>query len=87
MKVWVNGTHHGVSARHLQACLNEYVFRFNRRFYPMTKAAREADLALYRARLLESARFLWETGARLPTRWCAPRMPTVMPTVIPIVNC
>lgn len=31
------GTHHGaISAQHLQAYLNEYVFRFNRRFYPMT---------------------------------------------------
>lgn len=30
------GTHHGVSQQHLQAYLNEYVFRFNRRFYPMT---------------------------------------------------
>ena len=29
-------THHGVSSKHLQAYLNEYVFRFNRRFYPMT---------------------------------------------------
>jgi len=26
----------GVSPQHLQAYLNEYVFRFNRRFYPMT---------------------------------------------------
>jgi len=25
---------HGVSQQHLQAYLNEYVFRFNRRFYP-----------------------------------------------------
>ena len=36
LKAWINGTHHGVSAEHLQAYLNEYVFRFNRRFYPMT---------------------------------------------------
>jgi hypothetical protein len=27
-------THHGVSAKHLQAYLNEFTFRFNRRFYP-----------------------------------------------------
>jgi hypothetical protein len=26
--------HHGVSAKHLQAYLNEFTFRFNRRFYP-----------------------------------------------------
>lgn len=36
LKAWLLGTHHGVSSKHLQAYLNEYVFRFNRRFYPMT---------------------------------------------------
>ncbi len=36
LKTWLLGTHHGVSQTHLQAYLNEYVFRFNRRFYPMT---------------------------------------------------
>ncbi len=34
LKTWILGTHHGVSQQHLQAYLNEYVFRFNRRFYP-----------------------------------------------------
>jgi hypothetical protein len=29
-----NGTHHGASPQHLQAYLNEFTFRFNRRFYP-----------------------------------------------------
>ena len=37
LKTWINGTHHGrIERHHLQAYLNEYVFRFNRRFYPMT---------------------------------------------------
>lgn len=37
LKTWILGTHHGrVEPQHLQAYLNEYVFRFNRRFYPMT---------------------------------------------------
>jgi len=37
LKTWLMGTHHGrIDPRHLQAYLNEYVFRFNRRFYPMT---------------------------------------------------
>ena len=36
LKTWRLGTHHGVSQQHLPAYLNEYVFRFNRRFYPMT---------------------------------------------------
>ena len=31
---WLNGIHHGVSHQHLQAYLNEFTFRFNRRFYP-----------------------------------------------------
>lgn len=32
---WLQGTHHGrVSTKHLQAYLNEFTFRFNRRFYP-----------------------------------------------------
>jgi transposase-like protein len=39
LKTWLRGTHHGVSPQHLQAYLNEYVFRFNRRFYPMTSFA------------------------------------------------
>lgn len=34
LKAWLNGVHHGVSPDHLQAYLNEFVFRFNRRFYP-----------------------------------------------------
>jgi hypothetical protein len=36
LKTWIQGTHHGVRPNHLQAYLNEYVFRFNRRFYPMS---------------------------------------------------
>jgi hypothetical protein len=34
LKTWLTGIHHGISAQHLQACLNEFTFRFNRRFYP-----------------------------------------------------
>jgi len=33
-KTWLRGTRHGVSPQHLQAYLNEFTFRFNRRFYP-----------------------------------------------------
>ena len=37
LKTWILGTHHGrIEPKHLQAYLNEYMFRFNRRFYPMT---------------------------------------------------
>ena len=34
LKGWLRGCHHGVSPQHLQAYLNEFTFRFNRRFYP-----------------------------------------------------
>jgi len=34
LESWLRGRHHGVSRQHLlQAYLNEFTFRFNRRFY------------------------------------------------------
>ncbi|HTO85487.1 MAG TPA: transposase, partial [Methylomirabilota bacterium] len=34
-KAWLKGCFHGrVEPKHLQAYLNEFTFRFNRRFYP-----------------------------------------------------
>ena len=39
LKNWLSGIHHGVSAKHLQAYLNEFTFRFNRRFYRSTPSA------------------------------------------------
>jgi len=39
LKTWLQGTHHGVGKEHLQAYLDEFVFRFNRRFFPMTSFA------------------------------------------------
>ena len=33
LKTWIDGTFHGIRKRHMQAYLNEYMFRFNRRFY------------------------------------------------------
>ena len=53
LKNGLGGTRHGVSAKHLQAYLNEFTFRFNRRFYPfnvfrsllgMRESGRGADL-------------------------------------------
>jgi transposase-like protein len=35
LKTWLRGTHHGVGADHLDYYLNEFVFRFNRRFHPV----------------------------------------------------
>jgi transposase-like protein len=34
-KNWILGTHHGVSSKHMQAYVNEFVFRHNRRANPM----------------------------------------------------
>jgi hypothetical protein len=33
LKAWIDGTFHSVREKHLQAYLNEYMFRFNRRFH------------------------------------------------------
>lgn len=33
LKAWLDGTFHGVGKQHLQAYLNQFMFRFNRRFY------------------------------------------------------
>ena len=35
LKTWLMGTHHGVEPKYLQAYLDEFVFRFNRRQTPM----------------------------------------------------
>ena len=39
LKTWLNGIHHGVSSKHLQAYLNEFTFRFNRLCRAVTKPA------------------------------------------------
>ena len=33
LKTWIDGSFHGVTKKHLQAYLDEFIFRFNRRFY------------------------------------------------------
>jgi len=33
LKTWIDGTFHGIWKQHMQAYLNEFMFRFNRRFY------------------------------------------------------
>lgn len=33
LKRWSLGTYHGLRPKHVDSYLNEYVFRFNRRFY------------------------------------------------------
>jgi hypothetical protein len=46
LKTWLRGTHHGVGADHLDRYLDEFVFRFNRRFYPMAGFATLLSLGL-----------------------------------------
>lgn len=36
LKAWLNGIHHGVEPKYLQFYLDEFVFKFNRRAYPMS---------------------------------------------------
>jgi hypothetical protein len=33
LKTWIDGIFHGVGKQHLQTYLNEFMFRFNRRFF------------------------------------------------------
>jgi transposase-like protein len=53
LKSWLIGTHHGVSEKHLQAYLNEFVFRYNRRgdpwlaFNTILGLASDADAPTY----------------------------------------
>ncbi len=49
LKTWLRGTFHGVSPKHLQRYLNEFVFRFDRRwqeaelFSPVLRCAIDAN--------------------------------------------
>jgi transposase-like protein len=40
LKAFLNGTYHGVAKTHLQAFLDEFCYRFNRRFWPSQLFAR-----------------------------------------------
>ena len=40
LKAYINGTYHGVTKTHLQAFLDEFSYRFNRRFWPSQLFAR-----------------------------------------------
>jgi hypothetical protein len=51
LKAWLQGTHHGaVSPQHLQAYLNEFTFRFNRRFYPFNARSARCSASARTAR-------------------------------------
>jgi len=61
LKTWLKGTHHGVSPKHLQAYLNEFVFRHNRRRTPM--AAFQTVLGLASHATAPTYRQLHDAGA------------------------
>ena len=47
LKTWLLGTHHGrIDPKHLQAYLNEFTFRFNRRFWREPAIERALALAV-----------------------------------------
>lgn len=48
LKTWIDGTFHGVRKQHLQAYLDEFMFRFNRRFYRSISFQKLLGLGLIR---------------------------------------
>jgi transposase-like protein len=72
LKVWLLGTHHGVSPQHLQAYLNEFTFRFNRRGTPM--AAFQTVLGLAKERTGPTYKGLYGVK-KGRSMWVHPRNP------------
>ena len=68
LKAWIIGTFHGVSPKHMQAYLNEYAFRFNRRFEPWETFT--AALGLAAEGESPTYQQLYRAGA--PTGWTHP---------------
>jgi len=68
LKTWLLGTHHGrVEHQHLQAYLNEFTFRFNRRFWRGPAIRRALELAVqandrptYRALYHAGEKYGWD---------------------------
>lgn len=61
LKTWLNGTHHGVSSKHLPHYIDEFVFRFNRRRTPM--AAFQSLLGLTTRHAPTTHKMLYEAEA------------------------
>lgn len=73
LKTWLLGTHHGaVRKQHLQAYLNEYTFRFNRRKTPMAAFQTVLGLASMRLGPTYSGLYGVKKGAGL---WAHPTNP------------
>ena len=64
LKTWLQGTHHGrVKPKHLQAYLNEFTFRFNRRFW-REPAIRRALALMVQTDERPTYRSLYASGTR-----------------------
>lgn len=74
LKTWLLGTHHGVSPQHLQAYLNEYTFRFNRRSTPM--AGFQTVLGLAKERISPTYKGLYGI-VKGRTEWTHPTNPVL----------
>lgn len=71
LKTWILGTHHGaIRPQHLQAYLNEYTFRFNRRQTPM--AAFQTVLGLSGQRLGPTYKGIYGIAKGLGLAWTHP---------------
>lgn len=74
VKTWLQGTFHGsVSKKHLMAYLNEYVFRFNRRFWPGLAFHRALGLTMH-AEDWPEYETLYDVGG--PDGWVHPHQET-----------
>jgi transposase-like protein len=65
LKAFINGTYHGVSAKHVQAYLNEFQFRFNRRYTPMLAFQRLLGISM--TTIAPEYKELYQTGRE--KRW------------------
>jgi transposase-like protein len=70
LKTWLIGTHKGVSPQHLQAYLNEFMFRMNRRVTPM--AAFQTALGLGSKRRGPTFEGLYGIAKHYKTAWAHP---------------
>jgi transposase-like protein/predicted RNA-binding Zn-ribbon protein involved in translation (DUF1610 family) len=74
MKRWGLGTYHGLRDKHLDAYLNEFVFRYNRRFYrhasfeAVLGIASQREPASYRDIIAQQSTSAAQSGRRRPSR-------------------
>jgi transposase-like protein len=77
LKAWLKGTHRYVSGKHLQAYLNEFSFRFNRR--KQGGVAFENLVGLASHRPAPTYRQLYAAGQRRLRGWIHPNVPHSLP--------